>query len=85
MTNYARIEDGVVINIIYLSPENAHEVPDAVNVSEYPVGIGDTYVDGRFYHDGVEVRTYREYSEEAAQAKLLYEMDEAYREGVNSV
>lgn len=85
MKNYARIENGVVVNIIWLSAENAHEVPNAVDVSEYPVDIGDNYIDGKFFRNGVEVLTYDEYKEQSAQARLLEEMDKAYREGVNSV
>lgn len=83
--NYALIENGVITNVIYLSSANAYEFPNAVNIDQYPVGIGDTYVDGKFYHDGVEVLTYTEYRDQIAQARLLEEMDEAYREGVNSV
>lgn len=85
LKNYARLENDVVINIIWISEEIAHEVPNVVDVSEYPVDIGDNYIDGKFFRNGVEVLTYDEYKEQSAQAKLLEEMDEAYREGVNSV
>ena len=46
---------------------------------------GDTYTDGEFYRDGVKVITNQEYLEKVAQSMLLFEMDAAYREGVNSV
>lgn len=83
--NYALIENGAITNIIYLSSANAHEFSNAVNIDQYPVGIGDTYTDGKFYRNGVEVHTYDVYKEQAAQEKLLEEMDKAYREGVNSI
>lgn len=55
--NYALIEDGVVANIIYLHPMNADEFPDAVEIGDVPVQIGDTYADGVFYRDGEKVLT----------------------------
>ena len=83
--NYALIENGVITNIIWLSSANADEFPDAVNVDQYPVGVGDTYVDGVFYRNGIAIPSYEEIAIENAQRLLLVEMDEAYREGVNSV
>lgn len=83
--NYAFIDNGVITNIIALNTENAHEFPDAVNVDKYPVGVGDTYVDGVFYRNGFAIPSYDEMATAAAQRQLLAEMDEAYREGVNSV
>ena len=67
--NYALIENGIVTNIIWLYETNADEFPSAVKLGERQVEIGDTYEDGRFYRDGVEVPT----AEEAAvQAAALY-------------
>lgn len=83
--NYAFIENGVITNIIYLSSMNAHEFPDAINVDQYPVGVGDTYVDGVFYRNGVVIPSYEEIAINTAQTMLLNEMTEAYKEGVNSV
>lgn len=85
MKNYARIEDGVVVNIICLTEENVHEVPNVVDVGDYLIDIGDTYSDGVFYRNRVKVITFEEYKDQLAQNRLLEEMDEAYREGVNSV
>lgn len=85
MKTYALITDNIVVNLIYLSEENAHEFTDAVDINDYLVDIGDTYSDGVFYHDGSEVMTFEEYKERVAQVRLLEEMDEAYREGVNSL
>ena len=81
---YALIENGVVTNIITLSPNNAHEFPNAVNIDDCPVQIGDTYEDGRFYRNGIDVLVYEEFAAEAAQQALLTQMEVAYREGVNS-
>lgn len=50
--NYALIEDGMVTNIIWLYPGNAHEFPNAVPMNDIPAGIGDSYADGAFYRDG---------------------------------
>ena len=55
--NYALIENGIVTNIIWLYETNADEFPNAVKLGERPVGIGDTYTDGKFYRDGNEVLT----------------------------
>ena len=55
--NYTIIENGVVGNVIVLRPANAGEFPGAVALHDRPVGIGDTYSDGRFRRDGEEVLT----------------------------
>lgn len=52
---YAWIENGVVTNIIVLNDLNAEDFPEAVKMGDLPVAIGDTYTDGKFYRDGVEV------------------------------
>lgn len=52
---YAMITDNVVRNIVSLHPRNAAAFPDAVLTNDLPVSIGDSYVDGVFYHEGVEV------------------------------
>ena len=81
--NYAFVENGIVTNIVFLSPANADEFPNAVNIDDYPVHIGDTYADGKFYRDGSVVESYMVRTINDAQNALLIEMDEAYREGVN--
>ena len=53
--NYAIIKDGIVTNIIWLHPTT--EFPNAVPYDDLPVQIGDTYQDGKFYHDGEEVKS----------------------------
>lgn len=63
--NYALVENGVVTNLIWLHSSNADEFPDAVQLNDIPVAIGDTYVDGVFYREGVKVLT----AVEAVQAE----------------
>ena len=54
---YAIVTDGIVTNVIELNDRNASDFPTAVKLSERPVGIGDTYADGKLYRDGAEVLT----------------------------
>lgn len=78
--NYALIEDGVVTNIVWLYETNTREFPNAVRLGERRVEIGDSYEDGCFFRNGIQVLT----DAEAAQiAALQYE--EALRVlGVNT-
>ena len=55
--NYALIENGVVINLIWLYEGNAQEFPNAVPLGGRPVGIGDSYADGVFTRGGEPVLT----------------------------
>ena len=64
--NYALIENGIVTNIIWLYETNADEFPNAVKLVERQVEIGDTYEDGKFFRDGVEVLTAEEAAVQAA-------------------
>lgn len=45
--NYAIVEDGVVVNVIWVCPSNADEF-GAISAGDLPVGIGWRYVDGQF-------------------------------------
>ena len=63
---YALIDNGIVTNVIELNDRNASDFPNAVKLSDRPVAIGDTYADGKFYRDGVEVLT----PMEQAQAEI---------------
>lgn len=84
--NYALIENGVVINIIWLSPSNASDFPNAVSFGDKPVGIGDSYIDGKFYRDGTEILTPLEEAQAAlASAITADEVNAAMREGVNGI
>ena len=64
--NYALVENGTVVNIIWLNERNEAEWPNAVRLGERMVEVGDTYTDGKFYRDGVEVLT----PMEKAQAEM---------------
>lgn len=55
---YAIITDGTVTNVIELRPGVTW--PGAVALGERPVGIGDTYSEGKFWRDGAEVLTAQE-------------------------
>lgn len=73
---YALIDNGIVSNIIALNDRNASDFPAAVKLGDRPVGIGDTYTDGKFYRDGVEVLT----PLEAAQTEI-----DAYKAALNEL
>lgn len=63
---YAVIENGIVVNFIWLHPLNAEEFPDAVPYGDLPLEIGDSYEDGVFYRNGEKVLT----AYEEAQAEM---------------
>ena len=56
--NYAWIEEGVVTNLIWLAPENAHEFPRAVPTNGLPVHIGDRYDGEDFFRDDERVEPF---------------------------
>ena len=56
-TNFAIMENGIVTNIAWGMVYNMEEFPGAVQIDDRAVQIGDTYENGVFYHEGVEVRT----------------------------
>lgn len=57
---YAIVTGGAVTNVIALREINAGDFPGAVALHDRPVGIGDTYSEGKFYRDGAEVLTAHE-------------------------
>ena len=69
---YAVIENGVVVNVIWLDPRNAADFPDAVPVGDVAAGIGDSFADGAFLRNGTRLLT----PLEAAQATIA-ELDAA--------
>ena len=83
---YALIDNGIVRNVIVLNDRNASDFPTAVKLGDRPVAIGDTYTDGKFYRDGVEVLTPMEQAQEeideykAALNELGVETEEAINE-----
>lgn len=64
---YAKIKDNEVINVISLRQAQAHEFPDCIPVNDILVEPGDVYENGKFYRDGVELKT---------PAQLLSEAEE---------
>lgn len=54
---YAMVIEGKVTNIIEMDKRNEQYFPSAVYTGDRPVGIGDTYTDGKFYRNGIEVLT----------------------------
>lgn len=55
--NYAVVENGIVINVIWLYYSNANEFPNAVPLNDVPAGIGDVYKNGAFYRNGERILT----------------------------
>lgn len=55
--NYALIDNGIVINMIWLYSGNASDFPTAVPCGDVPVAIGDTYDGEHFYRAGERVLT----------------------------
>lgn len=52
----ALIENGAVTNVLWCSdPEPETDI--LINPAGRPVAIGDTYSNGKFYRDGVEILT----------------------------
>lgn len=65
---FALIENGMVVNIISMYAKNLTEFPNAVLATERPVAIGDQFIDGVFFRDGVPVLTYEELAAAATLA-----------------
>lgn len=88
----AIIADGVVSNVIWCS-DGEPETDTRKNTDDRPVGIGDTYLDGKFYRYGEELLTpleqaYKELAEAQAAlaaAPTVEEIAAAIREGANSI
>lgn len=74
----AFIENGVVSNMLWCS-DSEPETESLINPADRPVGIGDTYTDGKFYRDGAEVLTPLEESskQNAAYEQALSEIEAA--------
>lgn len=52
----ALIENGTVTNMLWCS-DSEPETEALINPADRPVAIGDTYSNGKFYRDGVEILT----------------------------
>lgn len=79
----AVITDGIVTNMIWCSEEEP-ETGFWKDPRDRPVGIGDTYEDGKFYREGVEILTPLEEAlkRNAEYEAALCEIEEAL--GVNA-
>ena len=67
--NMAFVENGIVSNILWCSDQEP-ETDSLIDTADRPVGIGDTYTDGKFYRDGAEILTPLE---EALKQNASYE------------
>lgn len=52
----ALIENGTVANMLWCS-DSEPDTDSLINPTDRPVAIGDTYSNGKFYRDGVEILT----------------------------
>ncbi len=66
--NYALVENGTVVNIIWLNERSAGEWPGAVRLYDRMVEVGDTYDGEKFRRDGTEVLTAAEAAQQEAAA-----------------
>lgn len=64
---YALITNKKIENIIDLDEHALKDFPNAVFCEHYPVQIGDSYENEKFYRDGVEILTYTEQYEKDLQ------------------
>ena len=65
----ALIENGAVANMLWCS-DREPETDALIDTADRPVGIGDTYSNGKFYRGGVEILTPLE---EALKTNAEYE------------
>ena len=68
-TNFAIVENGIVSNVLWGMVYNSNEWPNAIQVDDLAVQIGDSYENGKFSRDGVEVVSRAD--EEADMAEAL--------------
>lgn len=79
----AVLENGTVINMVWCS-DSQQETEVLKSPGERPVGIGDTYADGKWYREGIELLTPLEEAKKlnAEYEAALREIEEAL--GVNT-
>ena len=75
----ALIENSTVTNMLWCS-DSQPETDTIINPADRPVGIGDTYSDGKFYRDGEEILTPLEEAlkENAEYKNLIASLSEVY-------
>ena len=76
--NMARIEDGVVTNIEWCSDEII-QTDTLIDIEDRLINIGNTYIEGKFYDNDIEVLTEKEilYKQLVEYEKELAELDTA--------
>lgn len=83
----AILDNDIVTNIIWLYPTTSF--PNSVPCYDYPVAVGDTYSDGRFYRNGHLVLSALEAQHEADEAAHLAELgaliEEIYSEDLEVI
>lgn len=52
----ALVEKGIIVNMLWCT-DSEQETESLINPADRPVIIGDTYIGGKFYRDGVEILT----------------------------
>lgn len=85
---YAMVIEGKVTNIIEMDKRNEQYFPSAVYTGDRPVGIGDTYTDGKFYRDGVEVLTELEEANneiDSLTQQLGEAVEQIYQADINTI
>ena len=65
----ALIENGTIVNMLWCT-YSEQETESLINPADRPVGIGDTYSNGKFYRGGTEILTPLE---EAQKKNIEYE------------
>lgn len=80
----ALIENGTNVNMLWCT-DSEQETESLINPADRPVGIGDTYSNGKFYRGGVEILTPLEdaLKKNAEYESALSEIETAL--GVNNV
>ena len=77
--NLALLENNIVTNIIWVTPEQQNEFPNSVDINRLPVQIGDTYKPEtqKFYRNDQEVSWKMEPVPEPEPQAQLYTLDQA--------
>ena len=71
-TNFAVVENGIVTKVLWGMVYNMEtDFPNAVQIDDRNVQVGDTYENGVFLHDGQEIKTI---AEEMADMKAALEL-----------
>ena len=77
--NMARITDGIVTNIEWCS-DRQQQTETLIDLADRPISVSDTYIDGKFYRDGVEILTPLEEAQ-----KQIAEMEIAHLEELGAL